>query len=320
MHLSKRAVFGASRVGQPVNAVALLALLLVGMLGPQAAMAMTRASRAHTRAVAQDQEPTPSRAHGGKKSSAKSKSSSSDKKNAKAVDTKKSTKSKRNRHDDDVEPVEMKRARGSKSAAKNARELAKAEPKDSLRGSRSKRGNAMELAAKEGHTPLGEERVVTHRQVRKAAPAPVEVADNDPVPAPKTVWNNAPKKLTTDDFVRATGRATTENTAFASGESHPDEMDDTQPTNTQQSIVIKQPAPKTVKAAVTAPTPASAPTLAAANRVDGFGAEGAPVPTHRTLARTMAAHKNDPLLKATPPPRQRLLPRWKRRRRSPTRW
>lgn len=85
--------------------------------------------------------------------------------------------------------------------------------------------------------------------------------------------------LTTGDFVRAASGE-----ANPQGVSHPEELNDDQPVSVGTALRAR---PAT-EAIASTPTPAPSPST---HRVDGFGAEGVtPESSHRTLARTMAAH------------------------------
>lgn len=324
MHLPKRAVQNAGKTTRPValraSAAVSVALLLVWLLGPPAVLAMSRSSRPHTRSVAQEQEPSPSRAHGRKhasKSTTKGRVSSSrtEKKTAHkpAEQARAKSKSKHHSHEEQVDdPVEMKRAHGGrKSKASAQREVADAKPSKSRHEVPTRGRHSSERHEEVASTSHSKEsgRPETHHAAAKTEVAEAATAEKAPT-----------RKLTTDDFIRAIkGSPTTKGsttTAYAQGESHPDEMDETQPTDTAaQSVVVVKPAParRTVAAnAQVSASPAAAKpepaVLSEASRVDGFGAEGAAAPKHRTLARTMAKHHNDPLVKDSPAPEPAPVP------------
>lgn len=234
------------------NATAVLCAVALFSSTALSAHAMSRTSRAHAHPVAQEQEPAPTKSHG-RKPVAKPSPKSSARQVAKPAVRPRG----KHAHKEEVEetPVSMKRASRAR-AAKHVQ-------------------------------PLVETRVEHHvTRVARPQPKPAQVAATLDAAADKAAAEK--KTLTTDDFLRAAASTTD---APITGESHPDEMDETAP--------LIPPAASVKRAAVTASVSANdTPKVPATTaRVDGFGAEGAPVP-HRTIAATLAARRSKPV----PPP------------------
>jgi len=230
------------------------------------AEAMTRSTRPHAHPVTQAQEPGPShtRAHD-KKSAASGK----------------------------------KHAPSNRTAAKASRHQPAAE-----RAQAHGKGRHREPAPEPADDPVPMKRASRRSSARRllretassAAPAHHSHAPSATHAAAMETASAEQKPITSDEFVRAAmGTAPASADKLATGVSHPDEMDDQAPVTPVPVIRKPQPPVAHVAAADVPPPPA-------ASRVDGFGAEGAvPNSNHRTLARTMAAHRNDPLLTAKAP-------------------
>ncbi len=265
MHLPKRALQNA---GAALCAVALVCCTAVP------GHALSRTNRAHAHPVAQEQEPVPSKSKAKKPAARTAAKAPVAKPSAKATKAHSGKQVPQPRRDDDY-PVTMKRAHGAKPAL---------------------HGQPLIETRVEHHVT---HTVITHTAVAKAQPKPAA-----PKPAQVTAALDAAadkaaaekKTLTTDDFLRAASGAPD---APITGESHPDEMDETAPLIAAKPPV-KPAAQPVITASVSADDTPKAP--AAPTRVDGFGPEGASAPAtgsgHRTIAATLAARKSRPV----PPP------------------
>jgi hypothetical protein len=261
-----------------LTGVAALAAVLTCFDGPLPAM-ITRTNRVHAHPVAQETEPAPkSKARTPAKPSAKAGKppAQARKPAAPAAKAKAHGKKQKQVPEEVDDSITMKRA---------------AHGREPLKGKNT--GREVAIARNRAPLPMPDPEpsrkthvVAVAAHVSKPAVAAKSLASK---PAP----SDAPRTLAaSDDFLAAAAgkaaEAAPNKEALAQGVSHPDEMDDEQPLT---PVVAKpaKPATHAPVAQVSAAPPADA--TSSIPRIAGFGAEGAPLETHRTLAGTMAEHR-----------------------------
>ena len=265
-------------LGQRAAAAIALAGALLWISSAPSAEALTRSPRAHAHTVAQAEQPAPSSSsHHGKSSAKKGNHAKavSPHTGAAASGQARAHGSRSRRHQPEPEPVDdpivMKRAAHGK-------------------------GRLHETAAHDLASRATESRITAHgartHETAAAYGRRLPMPDPDSAAPGRRRAEALPRPLPAEHAAPAADapahRTPAASPVYAEGVSHPDEMDEREPANigeAQRPGQQARPLP-VVKAA----EPVTSPALATA-RVSGFGAEGV-APSHRTLARTMAWHRN----------------------------